>query len=314
LKHSVITGGGGFIGSHLCETLLAKGHRVTCVDNFSTGSRSNVAHLLGDKNFTLLEHNVVRPFEVEGSVHNVLHFASPASPPTFGALALEILMVNSVGTLVCLELARKHKATFMVASTSEVYGDPDVHPQVEQYRGNVSTTGPRATYDESKRFSETATTVYSRRFGLDTRIVRIFNTYGPRMRLDDGRVLPNLIGQALRGEDLTVFGDGSQTRCFCYVDDLVSGLMLLLESSVTEPVNLGSPHEITIMRFAEEVRRVVGCKNKIVHKELPMDDPKRRQPDIGRARKLLGWEPRVPLSDGLKHCLEYFRKVQTAPK
>ena len=314
MDHTVITGGAGFIGSHLCEALLTRGHRVTCVDNFCTGSRSNVQHLLSDRHFVLMEHDVVQPFEVPAPVHQVLHFASPASPPTFAELALEILKVNSLGTLNALELARKHKATFMLASTSEVYGDPERHPQTEDYRGNVSTTGPRAAYDESKRFAETATTVYSRRFGLDTRIARIFNTYGPRMRLDDGRVLPTLLGQAMRGAPLTVFGDGSQTRCFCYVDDLVRGILLLLDKPVDGPVNLGSPDEITVMQFAEEVLRVVGTDVAIVLRPLPVDDPKRRCPDITRARRLLGWQPCVSRSDGLRRCLDYFRKTEARLK
>jgi len=312
LKHSLITGGAGFVGSHLCEAMLARGYRVTCVDNFCTGSRDNVAHLLPRKDFTLIEHDIIQPLDLPGPFSHVLHFASPASPPTFDELSLQILLVNSVGTLNALELARRDNASFMVASTSEVYGDPEVHPQVETYRGNVSTTGPRATYDESKRFSEAATTVYRRRFDLQTRIVRIFNTYGPRMRLDDGRVLPTLIGQALRGEDLTVFGDGSQTRCFCYVDDLVRGIMLLLESSVSDPVNLGSSHEMTILQFAETVRKLVGAGSRIVFKPLPKDDPKRRRPDTTRARTLLGWQPQVSLDEGLKRSLEYFRKTRSA--
>ena len=309
LKHTVVTGGAGFIGSHLCEAFLDKGHRVTCVDNLSTGSRSNISHLLADPRFTLLEHDVVQPFDVPGPVHHVLHFASPASPISFGELALEILKVNSFGTLNSLELARTHKAVFMVASTSEVYGDPEQHPQREDYRGNVSTTGPRAPYDESKRFAEAATSVYTRRFGLDTRIVRIFNTYGPRMRLDDGRILPTLIGQALRGEPLTVFGDGSQTRSFCYVDDLVRGILLLLEAPVQGPVNLGNAIEVTVNEFAEHVRRLVDVHCEIRYLPLPVDDPKRRRPDITRARQLLGWEPQVDLDDGLRRSLEYFRKA-----
>ena len=305
---TVGTGGAGFIGSQPCEAFIRQGHHVTCVDNLSTGRRENIAHLLERDDFTLMEHDVTEPFEVPSPVQSVLHFASPASPPSFESLSLEILLTNSVGTLNCLELARRHQARFMIASTSEVYGDPKEHPQKEDYRGNVSTTGLRATYDESKRFSETATSVYARRFGLDIRILRIFNTYGPRMRLDDGRVLPAFFGQALSGGDITVFGDGAQTRSFCYVDDLVRGILLLLEKPVHEPVNLGGPDEITVREFAEEVRRLVGSKSGIVLEPLPEDDPKRRRPDITRARTLLGWEPQVSLQEGLKRSLEHFRK------
>ena len=307
MVHTVVTGGAGFIGSHLCDLLLEKGHRVTCVDNLVTGSRDNIAHLLGRNDFRLLEHDVTTPFQVEEKVDNVLHLASPASPTMFADMALEILKVNSVGTLVCLELARRHGARFLLASTSEVYGDPEVHPQREDYRGNVNIVGLRSAYDESKRFAETATMVYHRKYGLSTRIARIFNTYGPRMALADGRVLPAFMGQALRGEEITVQGDGSQTRSFCYVQDLVRGLWLLLTSDVHEPVNLGSPEEVTIREFAEQIRELTGSTSPIVYRPLPQDDPTRRRPDIARARALLKWQPVVSRREGLARTLDYFR-------
>ena len=312
MKHTVITGGAGFIGSHLCDALLQKGHRVTCVDNLSTGSRENISHLERNERFTFLEHDVTESFAPEGNVDNILHFASPASPPDFEPLALEVLRANSIGTLNCLEIARTHDATFLLASTSEVYGDPTRHPQSEDYRGNVNVIGPRAPYDESKRFAETATMVYHRKYGLRTHIARIFNTYGPRMQLDDGRVLPNFLGQALRGEDITVFGDGTQTRSFCYVDDLVTGILLLLESDVSEPVNLGNPDELTVEQFAREILELTGSSSRIVYRPLPEDDPKRRRPDITRAERLLGWRPEVSRAEGLKRTLEYFRKWKTS--
>lgn len=308
MDHTVITGGAGFIGSHLCEALLARGHRVTCVDNFCTGSRSNVQHLLSDRHFVLMEHDVVQPFEVPAPVHQVLHFASPASPPTFAELALEILKVNSLGTLNALELARKHKATFMLASTSEVYGDPERHPQTEDYRGNVSTTGPRAAYDESKRFAETATTVYSRRFGLDTRIARIFNTYGPRMRIEDGRAIPAFFAAAVRNEPLPIHGDGSQTRSLCYVDDEVEGLLRLLTGDHPGPINIGNPEEVTMLELANRVQDAVGNHPGVTHLPRPEDDPKVRRPDTTLAQELLGWKAATPLDEGLRRTAPWFQE------
>ena len=304
---TLITGGAGFIGSHLCERFLAEGHEVVCVDNLITGSLSNIERLRQNPRFQFVEHNVSVPMDVEGPVDNVLHFASPASPVDYLQLPIQTLKVGSLGTHNTLGLAKSKKARYLLASTSEVYGDPAVHPQREDYWGNVNPIGVRGVYDEAKRFSEAMVMAYHRTHGVNTRIVRIFNTYGPRMRLDDGRVLPNFMGQALRGEPLTVYGDGSQTRSFCYVSDLVEGIYRLLHADFHEPVNLGNPDEVTILQFAEEIRKLAGSRNEIIFKPLPQDDPRVRKPDIGRARKLLGWEPKIDRHEGLQRTMEYFR-------
>jgi dTDP-glucose 4,6-dehydratase len=311
MKHVVITGGAGFIGSHLCERYLEAGNRVTAVDNFVTGSKTNVSHLLKNASFRLVEHDVSNPWDKLDLAKTdvVLHFACPASPVDFAKLPVEILKVDSYGTFHALDLARAHKARFVTASTSEVYGDPTVHPQTEDYWGNVNPIGPRACYDEAKRFSEAATMVYHRTFGLNTGMVRIFNTYGPRMRLDDGRVVPNFCGQALRNEPMTVYGKGDQTRSFCFVDDLVDGIMRLVESDIHQPVNIGNPDEYTIENFARFIlRSVPGTKSSIVYKPLlHEDDPRQRKPDISRARRVLGWAPKVSLESGIRRTLDYFR-------
>ncbi|RMH65458.1 MAG: SDR family oxidoreductase, partial [Bacteroidetes bacterium] len=290
---TLITGGAGFLGSHLCERFLAEGHEVICMDNFITGSPENVAHLIGREGFRLIEHDVTNYIYVEGPLDYVLHFASPASPIDYLKLPIQTLKVGALGTHKALGLAKAKGARFLLASTSEVYGDPLEHPQRETYWGNVNPVGLRGVYDEAKRFAEAMTMAYHRYHGVETRIVRIFNTYGPRMRLDDGRALPTFMSQALRGEDLTVFGDGSQTRSFCYVDDLVEGIYRLLLSEEVEPVNIGNPEELTIKAFAEEVVSLVGSGSRIVYKPLPADDPKVRQPDITKAREKLGWTPKV---------------------
>ncbi|MGE4231859.1 MAG: UDP-glucuronic acid decarboxylase family protein [Bacteriovoracia bacterium] len=311
MPHVVITGGAGFIGSHLCEKYLEQGHRVTALDNFVTGSKQNVRHLQENKNFKFIEHDVSTPLPEKefDKADYVLHFACPASPVDFQKIPLEIMKVDSIGTFYALELAKKDKARFLIASTSEVYGDPLVHPQTEDYWGNVNPTGLRSCYDEVKRFSEAATMVYHRKYGVNTGIVRIFNTYGPRMRLDDGRVVPNFCGQALRGEPLTVYGDGKQTRSFCYVDDLVAGIMKLVASEEHYPVNIGNPDEYTIYDFAKFVIAAVpGTKSKIEHRPLlHEDDPKQRKPVIAKAQKLLDWSPKVSLADGISNTLAYFR-------
>lgn len=304
---TVITGGAGFIGSHLCERFLAEGHEVVCVDNFITGEPSNVEHLRSNARFTLESHDISQHFEIHGFVDNVLHFASPASPVDYLRHPIPTLKVGSLGTHNALGLAKLKKARFLLASTSEVYGDPEVHPQREEYWGHVNPIGIRGCYDESKRFAEAMTMAYHRHHRIDSRIIRIFNTYGPRMRLDDGRVVPNLMGQALRGEPLTVYGEGSQTRSFCYVDDLVEGIYRLLGVDFHEPVNLGNPNEVSILDFAKEILSLSGSKSEIVHKPLPQDDPRVRKPDISRARKLLGWEPKVDRHEGMKRTLEFFR-------
>jgi dTDP-glucose 4,6-dehydratase len=309
---SLVTGGAGFLGSHLCERLLAEGHRVLCVDNLITGSRANIAHLEGRADFAFIEHDVSQPLQVGEPLHSILHFASPASPIDYLELPIQTLKVGSLGTHNTLGLARAKRATYLLASTSEVYGDPLVHPQPETYWGNVNPVGPRGVYDEAKRFAEAMTMAYHRVHGLDTRIVRIFNTYGPRMRLRDGRVVPAFMQQALSGEPMTVFGDGSQTRSFCFVDDLVEGIWRLLRSGIHEPVNIGNPHEMSILRFAEIIRDFTGSRSAIVFKPLPVDDPKTRQPDIGVARARLGWEPRVPLEAGLRRTADYFRALVPA--
>jgi dTDP-glucose 4,6-dehydratase len=307
---TVITGGAGFIGSHLCERFLAEGHEVICVDNFITGSAANIEHLRGNDRFTFYRHDISHPHELEG-IDNVLHFASPASPVDYLKHPIQTLKVGSLGTHHTLGMAKLNRARFLLASTSEVYGDPAVHPQREDYWGNVNPIGVRGCYDEAKRFAEAITMAYQRYHGVNSKIIRIFNTYGPRMRLDDGRVVPNLMGQALRGEPLTVFGDGSQTRSFCYVDDLVEGIYRLLTTDFHEPVNLGNPNEVSILDFAKEIQELSGTKSAIVFKPLPQDDPKVRRPDITRARQLLGWEPKVDRREGMRRTLEFFRgKVQ----
>jgi dTDP-glucose 4,6-dehydratase len=318
-RRAVITGGAGFLGSHLCERLLSEGHQVVCVDNLVTGNRDNVAHLAGRPGFEFLKHDVTVPFEIEGEVDYVLHFASPASPIDYLELPIQTLKVGSLGTHNALGLARAKQARFLLASTSEVYGDPKEHPQKESYWGNVNPVGPRGVYDEAKRFAEAMTMAYHRYHGLEARIVRIFNTYGPRMRLRDGRVVPAFIQQALRGEPLTVFGQGSQTRSFCYVDDLVEGIYRLLLSDLTLPVNIGNPYEMTILEFAETIRRIVGriagrgsAASPIVFKPLPVDDPQTRQPDITLARTRLGWEPKVSLEEGIERSVGFFRQAMAA--
>jgi dTDP-glucose 4,6-dehydratase len=306
---SLVTGGAGFLGSHLCERLLAEGHRVICVDNLVTGNRANLQALEGRPDFSFVAHDVSKALAIDEPVDNVLHFASPASPIDYLELPIQTLKVGSLGTHNTLGLAKAKRATYLLASTSEVYGDPLVHPQPETYWGNVNPVGPRGVYDEAKRFAEAMTMAYHRVHGLDTRIVRIFNTYGPRMRPNDGRVVPAFIQQALLGEPLTVFGDGRQTRSFCYVDDLIEGIWRLLMSDLVEPCNIGNPHEMTILEFAETIRAAVGSASPIDFKPLPVDDPQTRQPDITLARRRLGWEPRIPLAEGLGSTIAYFRSV-----
>ena len=303
----LITGGAGFIGSHLCDRLLADGHEVLAMDNLITGSENNITHLAGNRRFMFIYHDVTNYIYVPGPLDAVMHLASPASPVDFDRVPIQILKVGSLGTHNALGLALSKKARFLIASTSEVYGDPLVHPQPETYWGNVNPLGVRGVYDEAKRFSEAITMAYHRIHGLDVRIIRIFNTYGPRMRLDDGRVVPNFVGQALRGEPVTVYGDGSQTRSFCFVSDLVEGMVRLLQSNVLGPVNVGSPDEITMLEFAKVINRLVGNEAGIVHKPLPVDDPRVRQPDITRARATLGWEPKVTMEEGLARTIDYFR-------
>jgi len=306
VPRTLITGGAGFIGSHLCDRFLKEGHEVICMDNFLTGRPDNVAHLIGHERFRLIQHDVTNYIYVEGPLDYVLHFASPASPIDYLKYPIQTLKVGALGTHKALGLAKAKGARFLIASTSEVYGDPLIHPQPETYWGNVNPVGFRGVYDEAKRFAEAMTMAYHRYHGVETRIVRIFNTYGPRMRLDDGRALPTFMGQALRGEPITVFGDGSQTRSFCYVDDLVEGIFRLLMSDEADPVNIGNPDEITILDFAQEVIRLTGSASAITFKPLPEDDPKVRQPDITLARERLGWSPKVDRTDGLKRTLAYF--------
>ncbi len=304
----LVTGGAGFIGSHLCERLLAEGNQVICIDNFLTGSPDNIAPFLGNQSFQFIQQDVTNFIYVPGKVDAILHFASPASPIDYLELPIQTLKVGSLGTHKALGLAKEKGARILIASTSEVYGDPLVHPQKEDYWGNVNPIGPRGVYDEAKRFAEAITMAYQRTHKVQTRIVRIFNTYGPRMRLEDGRVVPNFIAQALRGEDLTVYGDGSQTRSFCYVDDLVEGILRLLRSDEPLPVNVGNPREMTVLQFAKLIIELVGSKSGIAFKPLPVDDPKVRQPDITKARRVLNnWEPKVPVEEGLKRTIEYFR-------
>jgi dTDP-glucose 4,6-dehydratase len=304
---SIVTGGAGFLGSHLCDRLLAEGHRVIALDNLLTGSPDNIAHLAGEPRFTFIKHNVTQYIYLPGPVDYIFHFASPASPIDYLELPIQTLKVGSLGTLNCLGLAKTKGATFLLASTSECYGDPLEHPQKETYWGNVNPIGPRGVYDEAKRFAEAMTMAYHRYHGVNTKIVRIFNTYGPRMRLRDGRVVPAFIGQALKGKPLTVFGDGSQTRSFCYVSDEIDGIYRLSRARHHEPVNIGNPTEFTILEFAELVRKILGSKSRIIRKPLPVDDPKQRRPDITLAKKLLGWHPKVALEAGLRQTIEYFR-------
>jgi len=311
-KRVLITGAAGFLGSHLCDRFMAEGYEVMGMDNLITGDLRNIEHLFPSKDFTFYHHDVSNFVHVPGGLDYILHFASPASPIDYLKIPIQTLKVGSLGTHNLLGLAKAKGARILVASTSEVYGDPEVHPQKESYYGNVNPIGPRGVYDEAKRFQEAITMAYHRFHGLETRIVRIFNTYGPRMRLNDGRVLPAFIGQALRGEDFTVFGDGSQTRSFCYVDDLVEGIYRLLLSDYAEPVNVGNPDEITIKSFAEEIVELTGAKTKITYKDLPHDDPKKRRPDISVAKAILDWEPKVERYDGLKRTLAYFKTLSEA--
>ncbi|MBX2913961.1 MAG: SDR family oxidoreductase [Cyclobacteriaceae bacterium] len=308
-KRVLITGGAGFLGSHLCDRFIKEGFYVIAMDNLITGDLRNIEHLFKLPDFEFYHHDVSKFVHVPGELDYILHFASPASPIDYLKIPIQTLKVGSLGTHNLLGLARAKKARIIIASTSEVYGDPTVHPQTEEYYGNVNTVGPRGVYDEAKRFQEAITMAYHTFHGLETRIVRIFNTYGPRMRLNDGRVLPAFIGQALRGEDLTIFGDGSQTRSFCYVDDLVEGIYRLLMSDYAQPVNIGNPSEITIKEFAEEIIKLTNTTQKVVYKDLPKDDPKQRQPDITKAKQILGWEPKVSRAEGLKITYEYFKSL-----
>ena len=305
----LITGGAGFLGSHLCDRFIKEGFHVIAMDNLITGDLRNIEHLFKHSDFEFYHQDVSTYVHIPGELHYILHFASPASPIDYLKIPIQTLKVSSLGTHNLLGLARAKKARILVASTSEVYGDPLVHPQVEEYYGNVNPIGPRGVYDEAKRFQEAITMAYHTYHNLETRIIRIFNTYGPRMRLNDGRVLPAFIGQALRGEDLTVFGDGTQTRSFCYVDDEVEGIFRLLMSDYHLPMNIGNPNEITIGDFAEEVVKLTGTSQKVIYKPLPQDDPKQRQPNIDKAKKILGWEPKVSRSDGLKITYEYFKSL-----
>ncbi|MEO8216213.1 MAG: UDP-glucuronic acid decarboxylase family protein [Acidobacteriota bacterium] len=309
MARALITGGAGFLGSHLCDLFLARGHEVICMDNFITGSPRNIGHLLGQPGFSFVRYDVTNYIWVEGSLDYVLHFASPASPIDYLEKPIQTLKVGSLGTHKTLGLAKDKKARYLIASTSEVYGDPLIHPQKEDYWGNVNPVGPRGVYDEAKRFAEAMTMAYHRFHGVDTRIVRIFNTYGERMRANDGRVVPALISQGLRGQPMTVFGDGSQTRSFCYVSDLVEGIYRLLMSEETEPTNIGNPAELTVLQFAEVIRKLLGTDSEIIFQPLPLDDPKVRRPDITKARTILDWEPSVSLEDGLKRTIEYFRRA-----
>ena len=305
---TIVTGGAGFLGSHLCDLLLAKGHDVICVDNLITGSAQNIEQIESDR-FTYLKHDVTKPLYFGDKIDHIFHLASPASPIDYFALPIQTLKVGALGTYNMLGLAKEHGARFLLASTSEVYGDPLVNPQPETYWGNVNPVGPRGVYDEAKRYAEAITMAYHRYHGMDTRIARIFNTYGPRMRAGDGRVVPNFVGQALRGEDLTVYGDGSQTRSFCYVSDLVDGLFRLMMSDFSDPVNIGNPVEMTVLEFAEVVVEIIGSDSRVTFEDLPVDDPKVRRPDIGRAKDVLGWEPVVGLEEGLKETIRYFEGI-----
>lgn len=308
-KRILITGAAGFLGSHLCDYFINKGYHVIAMDNLITGRLENIEHLFPLENFEFHNHDVTKFIHVPGKLDYVLHFASPASPIDYLKIPIQTLKVGSLGIHNCLGLAKAKNARVLIASTSEVYGDPEVHPQTEEYWGHVNPVGPRGVYDEAKRFQEAITMAYHTFHGLETRIVRIFNTYGPRMRLNDGRVLPAFIGQALRGEDLTVFGDGSQTRSFCYVDDLIEGIYRLLLSDYAMPVNIGNPSEITIRDFADEIIALTGTTQKVIYKDLPVNDPKQRRPDITKAKELLGWEPKIDRSEGLRRTYEYFKSL-----
>ncbi len=308
-KKVLITGAAGFLGSHLCERFVDEGFHVIGMDNLITGRMSNMDHLIGKPNFEFVHHDITEHISMNGDLDYILHFASPASPIDYLKIPIQTLKVGSLGTHNCLGLAKAKKARIIVASTSEVYGDPTVHPQTEDYWGNVNPVGPRGVYDEAKRFQEAITMAYHTYHGVETRIVRIFNTYGPRMRLNDGRVLPAFIGQALRGEDLTVFGDGSQTRSFCFVDDLVEGIYRLLMSDCPDPVNIGNPDEISIGDFAEEIIKLTGTAQKVVYEELPVNDPKQRQPNIDKAKELLDWEPKIGRAEGLRITYDYFKSL-----
>ncbi|MGF1670419.1 MAG: UDP-glucuronic acid decarboxylase family protein [Balneolaceae bacterium] len=314
-KRVLITGGAGFLGSHLCDRYINEGWKVVCMDNLLTGSTDNIAHLAGNKNFEFIHHDVTNFIFIKENLDLILHFASPASPIDYLEMPIQTLKVGSLGTHKALGLAKEKNARFLLASTSEVYGDPLIHPQKEDYWGNVNPIGFRGVYDEAKRFAEAMTMAYHRFHNLETRIVRIFNTYGSRMRLDDGRALPTFMSQALKGEEITVFGDGSQTRSFTYVDDLIEGIYRLSQSTEVEPVNIGNPQEITILDFAKEIIELTGSRSKIIFKELPVDDPQVRQPDISKARKILNWEPKVDRREGLKRTFEYFQnKVEDVQK
>lgn len=307
-KRILITGGAGFLGSHLCDRFLKEGYEVIAMDNLLTGNIKNIEHLFPEKDFQFYHHDITKFVHVPGKIDYILHFASPASPIDYLKMPIQTLKVGALGTHNLLGLAKAKNARILVASTSEVYGDPLVHPQTEEYWGNVNPIGPRGVYDEAKRFMESITMAYHNYHNVETRIIRIFNTYGPRMRLDDGRALPTFMSQALKGEDITVYGDGSQTRSFCYVDDLVDGIYRLLLSDYHKPVNIGNPSEITLLQFAEEVQKLVGTNSKIVFEPLPQDDPKQRQPDITKAKEILGWLPKVDRHEGLKRTLEYFKE------
>lgn len=309
MEKVLITGAAGFLGSHLCDKFIAKGYQVIGMDNLITGDMKNIEHLQNNEQFSFVNHDVSEHITIDGDLDYILHFASPASPIDYLKIPIQTLKVGSLGTHNLLGLAKAKKARMLIASTSEVYGDPLVHPQTEEYYGNVNPIGPRGVYDEAKRFQEAITMAYHTYHGVETRIVRIFNTYGPRMRLNDGRVLPAFIGQALRGEDLTVFGKGNQTRSFCYVDDLIEGIYRLLHSDYVEPVNIGNPDEITILDFAKEIIKLTGTTQKIIYKDLPVNDPMQRQPNIDKAKKLLGWEPKVSRAEGLKITYEYFKSL-----
>ncbi|WP_142784461.1 UDP-glucuronic acid decarboxylase family protein [Changchengzhania lutea] len=311
MKRVLITGAAGFLGSHLCDKFISEGFHVIGMDNFITGDIRNLEHLKENANFKFIEHDVTEFINIEGGLDYILHFASPASPIDYLKIPIQTLKVGSLGTHNLLGLAKAKNARILIASTSEVYGDPLVHPQTEDYYGNVNTIGPRGVYDEAKRFQESITMAYHRFHGLETRIVRIFNTYGPRMRLNDGRVIPAFMGQALRGEDLTIFGDGSQTRSFCYVDDQVEGIYKLLFSDYAYPVNIGNPYEISIGDFAEEIIRLTGTTQKVVYHDLPKDDPLQRQPDISLAKKILNWEPKIHREEGLKKTFAYFKTLSS---
>ena len=308
----LITGGAGFIGSHLCDFLLARGHSVICLDNLLTSDTSNVQRLMSDKNFQFLEQDIAEPLQIDTDINYVFHLASPASPPDFQKIPIEILKAGSLGTFNALEMAKKKKAGFLLASTSEVYGEALQNPQNEEYWGNVNPVGARSAYDEAKRFAEALTMAYHREFSLDTKIVRIFNTYGPRMRKEDGRVIPTFVTQALQGKPLTVFGDGSQTRSFCYISDLLEGIDKMMKSDLNSPVNLGNPAEITIQELAQKVLQLTGSKSPLVYRPLPEGEPRVRRPDISKAQKILQWQPQVTLEDGLQRTIEWFRTTKQA--